>query len=47
VNHPKAVFQVTIASLEGYLFMAVVLDLMHWSSTVYQNRTTIPGYTGA
>ena len=30
-----------------WLFMAVVIDLMHWSSTVYQNRTTIPGYTGS
>jgi len=30
-----------------WLFMAVVIDLMHWSSTIYQNRTTIPGYTGS
>ena len=27
-----------------WLFMAVVIDLMHWSSTVYQNRNSIPGY---
>jgi hypothetical protein len=30
-----------------WVFMAVILDLMHWSHTIYQNRTTIPGYTGS
>lgn len=29
-----------------WLFIAVVLDMTHWSSTIYQNRTRIPGYTG-
>jgi hypothetical protein len=28
-----------------WLVMAVVIDVMHWSSTVYQNRNQIPGYT--
>jgi len=28
-----------------WLVMAVVIDLMHWSSTVYSNRNQIPGYT--
>jgi hypothetical protein len=25
--------------------MAVVIDVMHWSSTTYYNRNRIPGYT--
>ena len=29
-----------------WLVMAVVLDLMHWSSTIYSNRNQIPGYSG-
>jgi hypothetical protein len=29
-----------------WLVLAVVLDLMHWSSTIYSNRSRIPGYTG-
>jgi hypothetical protein len=29
-----------------WLFLAVLLDLMHWSSTTYYNRNRIPGYTG-
>ena len=28
-----------------WIVMAVVIDLMHWSSTAYQNRNYIPGYT--
>jgi hypothetical protein len=28
-----------------WLVMAVVIDLMHWSSTVYSNRNQIPGIT--
>ena len=28
-----------------WLVMAVVIDLMHWSSSAYQNRNRIPGYT--
>jgi hypothetical protein len=28
-----------------WLVMAVVIDLMHWSSTVYSNRNQIPGYS--
>jgi hypothetical protein len=28
-----------------WIAMAVVIDLMHWSSNVYQNRERIPGYT--
>jgi hypothetical protein len=27
-----------------WLVLAVVLDLMHWSSTTYYNRNRIPGY---
>jgi len=27
------------------VFMAVVIDVMHWSSTAYSNRNRIPGYT--
>jgi hypothetical protein len=30
-----------------WLIMAVVIDLMHWSSTAYQNRNSIPGYAGS
>ncbi len=30
-----------------WIVMAVVIDLMHWSSTAYQNRNQIPGYSGA
>ncbi len=26
-----------------WIVMAVVIDLMHWSSTAYQNRNQIPG----
>jgi hypothetical protein len=29
-----------------WLIMAVVIDVMHWSSTTYYNRKRIPGYTG-
>lgn len=29
-----------------WLFLAVLLDLMHWGSTTYSNRDRIPGYTG-
>ncbi len=28
-----------------WLIMAVVIDVMHWSSTVYQNRNRVPGYS--
>ena len=28
-----------------WVFMAVVIDVMHWSSTTYYNRNRIPGYT--
>ena len=28
-----------------WIVMAVVIDLMHWSSSAYQNRNRIPGYT--
>ncbi len=28
-----------------WLGLAVVLDLMHWSSTIYSNRNQVPGYT--
>ncbi|MFN2197363.1 MAG: hypothetical protein ACK2UW_14675 [Anaerolineales bacterium] len=28
-----------------WLVMAVLLDVMHWSSTIYSNRNQIPGYT--
>jgi hypothetical protein len=27
--------------------MAVVIDVMHYSSTAYSNRNQIPGYKGA
>lgn len=30
-----------------WLILAVVLDLMHYSSTAYSNRNQIPGYKGA
>ena len=30
-----------------WLIMAVIIDVMHWSSTAYSNRTRIPGYTAA
>jgi hypothetical protein len=30
-----------------WLIMAVVIDAMHWSSTVYQNRKQIPGMSSA
>ncbi len=30
-----------------WIVMAVVIDLMHWSSTAYQNRNSIPGYTSS
>ncbi len=30
-----------------WIVLAVVIDLMHWSSTAYQNRKQIPGYSGA
>jgi len=28
-----------------WLVLAVILDLAHWSSTVYNNRARIPGYS--
>jgi len=28
-----------------WIVMAVVIDVMHWSSTAYSNRNRIPGYT--
>lgn len=28
-----------------WLFLAVVLDVMHWSSTIYSNRERVPGYS--
>jgi hypothetical protein len=28
-----------------WLIMAVILDLMHYSSTAYSNRNAIPGYS--
>ena len=30
-----------------WLIMAVFIDIMHYSSTAYQNRNSIPGYSGA
>ncbi len=30
-----------------WLIMAVVLDVMHWSSTIYSNRNQIPGLSSA
>ena len=27
-----------------WLIMAVIIDVMHWSSSVYSNRNRIPGY---
>jgi hypothetical protein len=30
-----------------WLVMAVVIDIMHWSSAVYSNRNQIPGYAKA
>ncbi len=29
-----------------WVVMAVVIDVMHWSSTTYYNRNRIPGYSG-
>ncbi len=31
----------------AWLGLAVVLDLMHWSSTIYSNRNQLPGYAPA
>jgi hypothetical protein len=28
-----------------WVIMAVVIDVMHWSSTTYYNRNRIPGYS--
>ena len=28
-----------------WIVMAVVIDVMHWSSTAYSNRKYVPGYT--
>jgi hypothetical protein len=30
-----------------WLFFAVLIDIMHYSSSAYSNRNQIPGYTGA
>jgi hypothetical protein len=30
-----------------WLILAVVIDVMHYTSAVYQNRNQIPGYTSA
>lgn len=30
-----------------WLVLAVFIDISHWSSTVYQNRERMPGYTPA
>ncbi len=30
-----------------WLVMAVLIDVMHWSSTAYQNRNRFPGATSA
>jgi hypothetical protein len=30
-----------------WIGLAVLLDLMHWSHTIYTNRKAIPGYTSA
>jgi len=30
-----------------WLVLAVVIDIMHYSSTAYYNRTRIPGYTSS
>ena len=30
-----------------WLVMAVVIDVMHWSSTIYNNRNQIPGVKAA
>jgi hypothetical protein len=29
-----------------WLVLAVVLDVMHWGSSIFSNRSRIPGYTG-
>jgi len=30
-----------------WLIMAVLIDVMHYSSTAYSNRKSIPGYSGS
>ena len=30
-----------------WLILAVVIDVMHYTSTAYSNRNQIPGYTGS
>jgi hypothetical protein len=30
-----------------WVIMAVLLDISHWTSTIYSNRNQIPGYSGA
>jgi hypothetical protein len=30
-----------------WLFMAVLVDVMHWTSSTYYNRERIPGYTNS